>query len=94
MTEDGGKYPEAHWDEARIALGRVAQFFKIHDENHVDFTLEELRAVRNYELIPKRVREALEGLTLDERQLLDRIFTTLGQNNFYLENALGGLFQY
>jgi hypothetical protein len=87
MAADGGKYPETHWDEARIALGRVAQFFREHE----NFTLEELRGLTNYELIPERVRETLEGLTLDERQFLDRIFTTLGENHFYLEDAQGGL---
>jgi hypothetical protein len=87
MAADGGKYPETHWDEARIALGRVAYFFK----EHADFTLEELRGLENYELIPEPVRETLEGLTPGERQFLDRIFTTLGENHFYLENAHGGL---
>lgn len=90
MTADGGMYPETHWDEARIALGRVAQFFKEND----DFTLEELRGLENYELIPESVRETLEGLTRDERQLLTRFFITLGQNHFYLENARGGLEDY
>jgi hypothetical protein len=90
MTADGGKYPETHWDEARIALGRVAQFFKDND----DFTLEELRGLENYELIPEPVRETLERLTPGERQLLDRIFTTLADNHFYLENAQGGLMFY
>ena len=90
MTADGGKDPETHWDEARIALGRVAYFFK----NHPDFTLEQLRGLENYELIPEPVRETLEHLTPDERQLLDKIFTTLGQNHFYLENAQGGLNTY
>ena len=89
MTADGGQYPETHWDEARIALGRVAQFFRERE----NFTLEELRGLTNYELIPERVRETLEGLTLDERQFLDRIFTTLGENHFYLEDAQGGLQQ-
>ena len=89
MTADGGQYPETHWDEARIALGRVAQFFREHE----NFTVEELRGLTNYELIPERVRETLEGLTLDERQFLDRIFTTLGENHFYLEDAQGGLQQ-
>jgi hypothetical protein len=90
MTADGGKYPEPHWDEARIALGRVAQFFKEHD----DFTLEELRGLPNYELIPERLRETLEGLTLEERRFLDRIFTTLAENHFYLEDAQLGLLLY
>ena len=27
MTADGGMNPEMHWDEARLALGRVAELF-------------------------------------------------------------------
>jgi hypothetical protein len=90
MTAEGGMYPETHWDEARIALGRVAQFFKDNDE----FTLQELRGLENYELIPEPVRETLEGLTRDERQFLQGFFITLAQNHFYLENARGGLEDY
>ena len=86
MTDDGDKYPETHPDEARIALGRVGQFFREHEE----FTLEELRGLTNYELIPQPVRETLEGLTLDERRFLDRIFTTLGENQFYIDDAQYG----
>ena len=87
MTADGGTNSETYWDEARIALGRVAQLF----DDRPEFTLEELRGLENYELIPEPVRETLEGLTPDERRFLDRIFTTLGENHFYLENAHGGL---
>jgi hypothetical protein len=85
MTADGGKYSEGYWDEARIALGRVAQRF---DEGP-DFTVEELRGLPNYELIPEPVRQAIEDLSVEERQFVKRIFTTLAQNHFYLENNLG-----
>jgi hypothetical protein len=85
MTADGGKYPDTHRDEARIALGRVTQFFK----ENADFTLEELRGLEDYELIPEPVRETLEGLTPDERQLLNRIFITLEENQLYAEDSQG-----
>jgi len=87
MTSDDGTTPGAHWDEARVALERVAQFFNRNDE----FALDELRGLENYELIPAPVRQTLEELTPDERQLLKRVFTTLGEHQFYLENSRGGL---
>ena len=94
MTADGGMMPETQWDEPRIALGRVRYFFLDHAEPYADFTLEELRGLENYELIPKPVRETLEGLTRDEREVLKRFFTTLEANHFYLENMQGGLTVY
>jgi hypothetical protein len=89
MTADGGMSPETYWEreEARRALGRVAQLFNRDDE----FRLEELRGLENYELIPASVREALEGLTPEERQAVKKLFTSLAENHFYLENGLGGL---
>jgi hypothetical protein len=87
MTAYGGTNPEMNWDEARIALGRVAQLFNENPE----FTREDLYRLENYELVPQPVREALEGLTADERQVVKRIFTTLAQNHFYLEGGEGGL---
>jgi hypothetical protein len=89
MTADGGMSRETYWEreEARRALGRVAQLFNRDDE----FSLEELRGLENYELIPASVREALEGLTPEERQAVKKLFTSLAENHFYLENGLGGL---
>jgi hypothetical protein len=87
MTADGGMTPETYWDEARIALGRVAQLF----EDNPEFTLGELRGLENYELIPEPVRQAIEDLSVEERQFVTQIFTTLAQNHFYLENNLGRL---
>jgi hypothetical protein len=87
MAADGGTYPETNWDEARIALGRVAKLF--NESNEV--TQEDLYRVENYELIPQPVRETLEGLTADERQVVKRIFATLAMNHFYLEGGEGGL---
>ena len=46
--------------------------------------------VKNYELIPEPVRQAIEGLTTIERPLVTHIFNTLAENHFYLENNLGG----
>ena len=87
MTADDGMNPERRWDDARIALGRVAKLFNENDY----FDLEELRRVENYALIPEEVRETLEDLSPDERQLLKRIFITLRRNHFYVESDLGGL---
>jgi hypothetical protein len=90
MTADGGKMPETQWDEPRIALGRV-RYFILANPN---FTVEQLRGLENYELIPEPIRETIEGLTLDERLVVKRIFTTLEENHFYLENLRGGLTAY
>ena len=90
MTADGGKMPESQWDEPRIALGRVHDFLR----DRTDFSLHELRGLENYELIPGPVRETIEGLTHDERQVLKKIFVTLEENHFYLENTQGGLTAY
>jgi hypothetical protein len=89
MTADGGMRPETHWDEARIgdAWGRVAHYFNLKEA--ADFSLEELRGLKNYYQIPAEVRETLENLTSEERQLLKRIFRTLGENYVYLENSRG-----
>jgi hypothetical protein len=87
MTTDGGTSPEANWDEARIALRRVAQFFNENDR----FSQEDLYRLEGYERIPQSVRETLESLTPDERQVLKKIFTTLEENHFYLENPRGGM---
>jgi hypothetical protein len=77
----GGKMPETHWDDARVALRVVAEFFANHD----DFSLEELRGLENYGLIPEPVRAALEDLNRNERQILKGFFITLEENHFYLE---------
>src|SRR4051794_14230437 len=79
MTADGGTNPGTNWDEARIALRRVAYFLKVNSE----FDLEELRGLENYELIPEPVRETLEGLTPEERQIVEKVFITLEENHFY-----------
>jgi hypothetical protein len=70
-------------DEARVALVRVGELFRAKP----DCTLEELRGVENYEQIPESIRETLEGLRPPDVQLLNRIFTTLAENDIYLENG-------
>jgi len=85
MTADGGQDAETNWDEARVALGRVAELF----DNNIGFTLAELQGLPNYQLIPAPVRQAIEGLSPQERELVRQTFTTLAQNHFYLENNLG-----
>jgi hypothetical protein len=96
MTADGGMNQETtgpqgpagpQWDEARIALRRVSKF--LNDNADVAWDMEELRALENYLLIPRPVREALEGLSPDEHQLLKRIINTLCEHHFYLENIRG-----
>lgn len=86
MTSSDGMNPQ-NWDDARLALRRVADFFNSND----DFTMEQLRALENYELIPGQVRSTLETLSPDERDVLKRVFTALEENQFYLERSRGGL---
>jgi len=78
---------QENWDEARIALRRVAQFFNEND----DYDLPALRALKNYRLIPEPVRATLEGLTYEERKTLRNFFRTLEANHFFLENSRGGM---
>ncbi len=90
MTAGGGMNPETNWDEARLALGRVAELFS----NNPDFTQEDLYGVENYEAIPEPVRQTVENLTPDERRVVASVFTTLAENHFYLENNLGRMEPY
>ena len=85
MTADGGMNPETYWDEARIALGRVSDLF---NEN-IQFAEEDLYRLENYELIPEPVRQAVEGLTLEERRVVKRFINTLAENHFYIEGGGG-----
>jgi hypothetical protein len=87
MTPDGGMNP--NWDEARLALGRVAELFIQEATDGDEVTLERLRLVDNYELIPESVRETIEDLGEDDRRLVTGILTKLADNHFYLENNLG-----
>jgi hypothetical protein len=85
MTADGGMNQEMYWDEARIALGRVSDLFNAN----IEFAEEDLYTLENYELIPEPVRQAEEGLTLDERRVVKRFINTLAQNHFYMEGGGG-----
>jgi hypothetical protein len=105
MTDDGGMNPDVEtWDEARIALGRVAELIKRKLGSYTDpksdgtITTAELQAVLNYDLIPEEVRITLEELTLpqhiDELRVVKNVFEKLAKNHFYLEGGPGGLREY
>jgi hypothetical protein len=98
MTADGGMNPDVEtWDEARIALGRVADLIREKlgsygkPGSYETVSLEELRAVENYHLIPEGVRETLENLSPDELRVVKKVFESLAENHFYLEGGPGGL---
>ncbi len=105
MTDDGGMTPDVEtWDEARIALGRVAELIKRKLGSYTEpipdgtVTTAELQAVLNYDLIPEEVRITLEELTLpehiDELRVVKNVFEKLAKNHFYLEGGPGGLRRY
>jgi hypothetical protein len=97
MTADGGTNPEMPWDEARLALGRVAELFMQEaDTTEIphDELVAQLHDLPNYELIPESVRDTIEDLNYSDRRLLTGTFTTLAKNHFYLENNLGILAAY
>ena len=90
MTSDGGTYGDADWDEARLALGRVADLLR---ENET-VTPEDLQGVENYRLIPEGVRETLESLSPEELDVVKRLISSLAANHFYIEGGPGGLHFY
>jgi hypothetical protein len=103
MTDDGGMNSDVEtWDEARIALGRVAELIKTKLGSYTEpipdgtVTTEELQEVPNYNLIPEEVRLALEDLThnIDELRVVKNVFEKLAKNHFYLEGGPGGLRRY
>ena len=87
MTAGGGMNP--NWDEARLALGRVAELFRREEAGGAAVTPDELQDVQGYELIPEPVQQAIEGLDDIQRPLVTHILNTLAENHFYLENNLG-----
>jgi hypothetical protein len=87
MTTESGAYQENDWDEARIALGRVADLLRERESVRP----EELRGVENYGLIPAGVRETLESLSPEEQDVVKRLIVSLAANHFYIENGEGGL---
>ena|SRR5687768_14399815 len=101
MTADGGMNPDVEtWDEARIALGRVADLIREKLGSYTEpgwgemVTPEDLRGVHNYHLIPQGVRDTLENLTLEELRVVKKVFENLAENHFYLEGGPGGLRYY
>ena len=87
MAADGDTSPATDWDEARIALGRVADLFRDNETVGPG----DLYGVENYRLIPEGVRETLENLTPEEQLAAKKMFTVLAANHFYLEGGPGGL---
>lgn len=103
MTDDGGMNPDVEtWDEARIALGRVAELIQKKLGTYTEpipggtVTTADLQGVHNYHLIPEDVRHALEDLILniDELRVVKNVFEKLAKNHFYLEGGPGGLRMY
>ena len=108
MTDDGGMNSDVEtWDEARVALGRVATLIQqklgpygegIPPGSDGTVSLEELQEVHNYHLIPEEVRMTLEELILpehmDELLVVKKVFEKLAMNHFYLEGGPGGLRRY
>jgi hypothetical protein len=98
MTDDGGVNPDVEtWDEARIALGRVADLIRkqlgSYTEPGTTGTVrpEDLQGVYNYHLIPEDVRYTLENLTPQELRAVKKVFENLAKHHFYLEGGPGGL---
>jgi hypothetical protein len=87
MTAEDGTYPDPAWDDARIALGEVAEVFRAN----ATVTPEDLQGVRNYALIPEGVRTTLENLTPDEQAFVKDFIAVLASNHFYIEGGEGGL---
>jgi hypothetical protein len=86
-------YGKTEWDEARSALGRVSEVLQRADVRQTDLR-EELRGVEGYQQIPESVRDAVERLSPEERDVVNRLLTTLAENRFFLENNMGRMEPY
>lgn len=86
-------YDDTDWDAARTALGRVSQVLQRADAGKTDLR-EELRGVEGYQQIPEPVRDAVENLSPEERDVVNRLMTTLAENRFFLENNMGRMEPY
>jgi hypothetical protein len=86
-------YGETEWDAARSALGRVSEVLQRADVRQADLR-EELRGVEGYQQIPEPVRDAVERLSPEERDVVNRLLTTLAENRFFLENNMGRMEPY
>jgi hypothetical protein len=91
MTADGGLTSKGYWDQARVALGDVAQFFLDHTPHTPEELSDYLEGVANYNTIPADVRHTIEHLSPDEQIAIKKMFQSLAQNSFYLEGGPGGL---
>jgi hypothetical protein len=103
MTDDGSMEPDIEtWDEARVALGRVADLIKEHLGSYIEGTAgttgevtpQDLQGVPNYNLIPEEVRITLETLRPEELLVVKKVFESLAKYHFYLEGGPGGLRRY
>jgi hypothetical protein len=88
MTADGGTKPEKSgkqpvWnnDRARIALEKAAE---VYAKNPVATPQELRQNVPDYQLIPEKIRQTIEGLSSEEHLLLDRILDLLEDYDIYL----------
>jgi hypothetical protein len=86
-------YDDTDWDEAKKALGRVSQVLQRADARQTDLR-EELRGIEGYRQIPEPVRDAVENLSPEERDAVNRLMTTLAENRFFLEDNLGRMEPY
>jgi hypothetical protein len=102
MTDDGGMNPDVEtWDEARVALGRVATLIQKKLGTYTEpipggtVNLADLQGVHNYDQIPEDVRHTLEDLIrpehIAELRVVKNVFEKLAMNHFYLEGGPGGL---
>jgi hypothetical protein len=103
MTDDGGMNPDLEtWDEARVALGEVADLIRTQLGSYTEGTAgttgtvtpEDLQRVHNYHLIPEEVRITLETLRPEELLVVKKVFESLAKYHFYLEGGPGGLRRY
>ena len=91
MAAGYGSGSRGDWDEARIALGRVADILRESDGLAREDLVPRLQGVEGYELIPEGVRSTLENLTPEEQAVAKTLIGTLAANHFYIENGEGGL---
>jgi len=91
MAVGGDGTPENYWDDARIALGEVAWVLHQNPGLSREDILPLLLRVKDYGLIPEGVRQAVEGLSPEERQVVTRFIRTLAENHFYVEGGHGKL---
>ena len=94
MTADGGTKPEKSGKEpvwtnpkARTAREKAAE---VYVENPVATPQEVRDKVKDYQLIPVAIREAIEALSDQEHMLLKDILDLLDDYDIYLYSRSGG----